>query len=595
MSPDRWAASLLFPLAAWILLSGLDDLFILLVHLATCKRLFPWPRDAQLESAPERRIAMLVPLWREHGVIGPMLDRNLSAIAYRNYDVFVGVYPNDRLTQRAVAEASGRHARVHMAMCPRDGPTSKGDCLNSIFASMLDYERRHGVRFEIVVTHDAEDLAHRDSLRLINWFSRDHEMVQVPVLPLATGWREFTHGLYCDEFAEFQSKDIPARQRLGGFLPGNGVGTGLVRAALERLPGAAVGRPFDPQCLTEDYETGYLLFTMGCRQIFVPLRFDSAGPIATREFFPRRLGAAVRQRSRWVAGIALQGWERHGWRAPWPQVYWFWRDRKGLLGNLLSPAANLVFFFGILEWFHSLVRRQAWHFPVPVPLPVSLAIGSIALAQAAARLQASARIYGPRFAWAVPFRMVWGNLVNWLATADALRQFFAARVRRHTLVWRKTEHAYPAHHARERGRPRLGEILVGLDRVSTGGLQEALFTRPKGLRLGEHLLKLQRITEQDLYHALSVQSGIPCGLPAASEVDRLATRILPAATARRWKVLPYRVELGQLHVVSSEVPSPRMLHDLQGFSTLEVRFRLVSPAEFEVFAARYLPRARPDH
>ena len=52
---------------------------------------------------------------------------------------------------------------------------------------MTDYEARHGVRFEVVVTHDAEDLIHPESLRLINWFSRSYEMVQVPVLPLPTG------------------------------------------------------------------------------------------------------------------------------------------------------------------------------------------------------------------------------------------------------------------------------------------------------------------------------------------------------------------------------------------------------------------------
>ena len=75
---------------------------------------------------------------------------------------------------------------------------------------------------------------HPASLRLINWFSESSDMVQIPVLPLATG-AQWTHGLYCDEFAEYQSKDIPVRQQLGGFLPSNGVGTGFSRNALESL------------------------------------------------------------------------------------------------------------------------------------------------------------------------------------------------------------------------------------------------------------------------------------------------------------------------------------------------------------------------
>jgi adsorption protein B len=72
------------------------------------------------------------------------------------------------------------------------------------------------------------------------------------------------------------------------------------------------GRIFDPDCLTEDYEIGLRIFSAGYRQIFVPVRLEKSGPVATRAYFPRRRRAAIRQRSRWAAGIALQGWERHG-------------------------------------------------------------------------------------------------------------------------------------------------------------------------------------------------------------------------------------------------------------------------------------------
>jgi adsorption protein B len=36
--------------------------------------------------------------------------------------------------------------------------------------------------------------------------------------------------------------------------------------------------------------------------------------MATREFFPQSIKTAIRQRTRWVTGIALQTWDRHGWR-----------------------------------------------------------------------------------------------------------------------------------------------------------------------------------------------------------------------------------------------------------------------------------------
>lgn len=92
---------------------------------------------------------------------------------------------------------------------------------------------------------------------------RDYQMVQVPVLALPTGLHEFTHGLYCDEFAEFQSKDIPVRQKPAGSLPSNAVGAGFDRDALERVAAMRGGRMFDPSCLTEDYETGFRLHALG--------------------------------------------------------------------------------------------------------------------------------------------------------------------------------------------------------------------------------------------------------------------------------------------------------------------------------------------
>lgn len=271
-------------------------------------------------------------------------------------------------------------------------------------------------------------------------------MVQVPVLPLPTAASEWTHGLYCDEFAEYQHKDIPVRQHLGGFLPSNGVGTGFDRAALERLAASRTGRPFDPTCLTEDYETGYLLHALGYRQIFLPVRLRPSGPMATREYFPRRARAAVSQRTRWVTGITLQSWQRHGWHAPPQQLYWFWRDRKALAGNLLSPFANLLFLYGLASYSGHLGMPGEWHLASLVPPWMSRLCNltfSIAVLQTAVRVGTAGRIYGWRFAAGAPFRTFWGNLVNFAATVTALKEFGDAQWRGRGLAWRKTDHMYP--------------------------------------------------------------------------------------------------------------------------------------------------------
>ena len=154
-------------LAVWMLLSGLDDLFIGLVFLLARRPRVQRPSKEQLAACPERSLAILVPLWHEDRVIARMLAHNLGAIGYSNYRIFAGVYRNDLATR----EALPANQRIHVVVCPHDGPTSKGDCLNQIYLGMQAYEAQHGVRFDIVITHDAEDLIHPESLPLINWFS----------------------------------------------------------------------------------------------------------------------------------------------------------------------------------------------------------------------------------------------------------------------------------------------------------------------------------------------------------------------------------------------------------------------------------------
>jgi len=198
----------------------------------------------------------------------------------------------------------------------------------------------------------------------------------------------------------------------------------------------------------------------------------------------------------------------------------------------------------------------------------------------------SARVYGWRFAAGVLPRTFWGNLLNSAATISALRQFAAARFRGRTLAWRKTDHKYPACHTPGQGR--LGELLVLMRAISLDDLDAALATCPPGVRLGEHLIELRKLKEEQLYQALSAQAGLELGMPGGGEVVPAATRALPAATIRRFSVLPYRVDFGQLHLLTPEVPSPRMTQELAALCPLDLRFRLVRPKEFERLCEQFL-------
>jgi adsorption protein B len=372
--------------------------------------------------------------------------------------------------------------------------------------------------------------------------------------------------------------DMPVRQSLGGFIPSNGVGTAFSRRIVERLAVAYGNRIFEPVCLTEDYENGFRVDWMGGKQLFVRLGPSGSSLLATREYFPRDFGAAVRQRTRWITGIALQSWELHGFWETAAHLYWFWRDRKSVVNSLVSPVANLL----TVYWS---VRRAL---PVDGFVRLALFVSLVLLAfQTAIRMHCSARIYGLPFALGVPLRMVWVNWINGLATVRAIRTYAAAKWRGQPLQWLKTEHAYPSRAALVEHRRELGEILVDSGYVEADVLAAAVASKPEGRPLAAHLLKTGVIGEEALYKAISVEQNLPLGKPEGVTVA--VTRSFPAEVAKRWQVLPFKVVAGSLHVAGPEPPTEEMQEELSGFSSMEIRFQLVTPSAFEELQELYLP------
>lgn len=450
---------------------------------------------------------------------------------------------------------------------------------------------------DLVVVHDAEDLIHPASFRAINRAASTHDMIQVPVLALATPLRELTHGVYCDDFAEGQGKDLATRVWLGGFLPGCGVGTAFRRDSLDRLAESEANRLFQPDSLTEDYDNGLRMFSLGCAQTFLPLALHHGSPIATREFFPRNAASAVGQRSRWLTGNVLQSWERHGWGAglkrPWLQAWFFWRDRKGLWGGPLSLLCNLFLAWGLASYLVNSALGLAW------PLAAALAPGSFVPALAlfntallaervAVRVLSSARVYGWLFAAGVPLRMIWGNWINARASLRAFHTWASAKLGHRPLRWIKTEHAYPTREGLNLHKRKLGEILVANQWCSQEAIDSALRLKPKAALLGEYLVARGVIGEEDLYQALSLQHGLPQASLDAPQISPRIARALPGDVALRWGVLPFRVQEGALNLASPHLPDDAMQREIGQFTTLQLRFHLVSPSRFERFRRRLL-------
>ena len=334
---------LLVVLGVLLAVSAIDDLLIdvLFIRNVVWHRIvgtgLPRPSLAMLAAIPPAPMAIIVPAWDEAAVIGAMLTRLLANLDYPDFCVFVGLYANDPGGIAAVAAIDDR--RVRPVMCRRPGPTTKSDCLNHLWHAVLADEIAAGRRFKAVVLHDAEDVVHPLSLRLHIAMIPRLAMVQLPVMPIVDPDSPWIAGHYLDKFATNHIKDIVVRQHLGAGIPSAGVGCAIDRDYLGRI--AAGGDPFDPSCLTEDYELGLRIKAMDGATALVRMREADGSIIGTHEHFPATFATARRQKTRWFLGIALSGWDRIGWPGNLSDRYMLLRDRKVVAAALVTIIAYL--------------------------------------------------------------------------------------------------------------------------------------------------------------------------------------------------------------------------------------------------------------
>ncbi|PZQ62151.1 MAG: glycosyl transferase family protein [Sphingomonas taxi] len=438
---DRAVAEVALFGAATILAGGIDDL---LVDLLWWRVRRADPAHDALPPAPPLRLAVFVPAWDEHRVIGAMLAAALARYDHPDYRIYVGCYPNDPATGAAVAAIAARDARVRVVTGLHDGPTTKADCLNTLWRALLRADAQDGRVTAAVVLHDAEDVVHPLELRVFDDHLRDAALVQLPVVPLIEPRRRLVSGHYADEFAESHRRDLVVRSALGAALPLAGVGCAIRRDVLDRL-GAGSDAPFEAQSLTEDYELGLRVAALGLPARFVRLRERAGGAlIATRAYFPDTVDTAVRQKARWVTGIALAGWDRTGWgRTRRPAEYWMrMRDRRGLLAvlALLAAYAALVG-WGVSSLGHALLATPAP--PVGTGLRALLMLNAGLLCwRMAARAGHSAAEHGWREGlWSLP-RAVVANYIAMLAARRALGRYMAGLLGE-APRWDKTAHRFP--------------------------------------------------------------------------------------------------------------------------------------------------------
>lgn len=430
----------------WFIVAAIDELAVDIIWLRLL--LDGRARSRALPAGYERRplsgrLAVMVPAWREPQVIGEMIAHSLAAWSQRRLTLYVGCYCNDAATLVAAMAGALDDPRVRLVINDRRGPTTKADCLNRLYRAMLEDERRLGREFTGVVLHDAEDMVHAAELAVIDRALETVDFVQLPVRPEPQPGSRWVAGHYSDEFTEAHAKTLVVRDALGAALPAAGVGCGFSRKALallaERRAQEGESGPFAQDCLTEDYELGLLLARAGARSRFLRVRDSSGALVATRAFFPATIGGSVRQKSRWIHGIALQGWDRLGWNGRLVDKWMALRDRRGpMMAVVLTVAYALVVVEGMLLVAQMAGLRGQFDYS-----PLLKAITALCFASFVWRLvwrfAFTAREYGFWEGLRAPMRLPVANIIAIIAGRRAL-EAYVQTLRGAALRWDKTSH-----------------------------------------------------------------------------------------------------------------------------------------------------------
>ncbi len=597
--------------AIFIAISGFDDLVIDLTYWArtilrrlTVYRRFARADKALLISVPERPLALMIPAWKERDVIGKMVHHAAGNLDYENYHIFVGTYPNDPDTQADVDAVCRQFPNVHKVICARPGPTSKADCLNNVLDAIRQFEKKAGLLFHGFVLHDAEDIMSPMELRLFNYLVDRKDLIQIPVYPLKRNWYDFIGLHYIDEFTELHAKDLIVREALVGQVPSAGVGTCFSRRAIEVLLAEGDGIAFDTQSLTEDYDISFRLQRHGLKEVFVRYSIlemlkpawekshdvgqtqRDVSIICVREFFPNTMATVIRQKSRWIIGIVFQGYMTHGWTSNWALNYFLWRDRKGILTNFFSFAANLILFQVLAIWLYQVYWPGAYQF-LSIFGQSELLINLLwinfflMLNRMLQRFIFVTQFYGVWQGLLSTPRMLLGNFINFLANWRAIAQVIK-HGNPYRVSWDKTSHDFPMIGEVSRAHHMIGQILTRQGTLSTEQLRQALLDRPTGLRLGTWLVHSERITPLQLAHGIAQQFDLSCKSIDAWAVKQDVIDLVPAHIALHYAVFPVSHDGTTLYLASESAISMVALAAIERQLGMKIKYFIALIGEVTV-------------
>jgi len=565
---------------------------------------------AQLKKTPPKMLAMMIAAWHESNVIEAVVSNMIQSTIYPKtmYHIFVGVYPNDVETIEAVERLEAKFSNVHMVINYKEGPTSKAQNLNHVIRQIKEYEKEHSVRFASVIIHDSEDVVHPYELLMTNHLIEEHDTLQFPVFPImrmprfSNFFSTITTSTYADEFAENHFSTMVGRYSTGGFVPCAGTGFALSRKTIELFGDEDI---LPSTSLTEDYRLSLTLYERGLQMYYVLEKLPRVTKngkvrwefVSTRSIFPNTFKTAVRQKTRWIYGITMQSlrfrdiFEKNGMSIY--GRYTLYKDIKAKYGNLVILIGYPVFLYGIVSIF---VDIPYIYVPGTFAYYCCFFVTGMMIIRQIYRGVSIYNVYGMRsvffsclFPPLFPIRLIYGNIINLVATLKAYKQRFALTrnakkmekvgkdenpekgkkiqlkekksetSKKAQAKWDKTEHEFLEAKALERYYRTIGDTLIMRGWITTEQIINALDkAKEEGCRLGQYLVKNELISETQLMEALvDVQRTVYISDEFAEKmgIPELVKQY-DAKLLKENKVLPIMKEKNALVLATCDESSP---------------------------------------
>ena len=491
-----------------------------------------------LRKTPPKMLAVSIASWHEANVIGDVITNFLNTTDYPKsmYHLFVGVYPNDPDTIAAVSTISKTFPNVHPIINCKNGPTTKAQNINHVIREIKRFEKEHQIRFASLTIHDSEDVIHTYELLATNYLIDSHDALQFPVFPILemprfrNFFRQLTTATYADEFAENHYITLVQRKNMNAFVPCAGTGFALSRKCIDQF---GDGDVLPSESLTEDYLLSMILYKKGIPLHYVLDRLPRVMKngkirtdfITTRSLFPSTFRAAVKQKTRWTYGITMQAvhfrdiFQSHG--VPLAGRYSFYKDLKAKLLNLLPLLGYIASIYGIAAIFLNLDPFYTPNSPVAY---MAIAVLIMTIIRQVFRGYALYHVYGFRSVFfgcllppLFPIRLIYGNIINFIATCRAFLMKFSSRQpvtlkhtdksknpQRKVIRWAKTDHTFLSRDQLRRYRRMLGDTLIVQGYLTAEQFLDALdhVDKEHGQQIGAYLIQQGIITEEQMIRAL---------------------------------------------------------------------------------------------